>query len=108
MRQREIFLDAYTQFRAFDRSTLCLIEPLRGLRMVHYAAWLARRYHDPIFQQTWPEFGSEAYWQRETEDLESQLNVAQRAAAPPGTLPAEPEEALTNKDFFWDWDESTP
>ncbi len=47
LRQREVFLDGYEQFRDFDRSTLALIEPLRGLRMIHYAAWLAKRWHDP-------------------------------------------------------------
>jgi Ser/Thr protein kinase RdoA (MazF antagonist) len=44
---REAFLEGYEQFRLFDRSTLPLIEPLRTLRIVHYAGWLARRWHDP-------------------------------------------------------------
>lgn len=104
---RESFLDSYEQFRRFDRAELRLIEPLRGLRMAHYAAWLARRWHDPIFPKNWPHFGSEESWERETVDLEEQAIVVARverggSVAPPAT--AEDEEALTNKDLFWDWD----
>ena len=104
---RESFLESYEQFRRFDRAELRLIEPLRGLRMAHYAAWLARRWHDPIFPKNWPHFGSEESWERETVDLEEQALVVARVerggtVAPPPT--AEDEEALTNKDLFWDWD----
>ncbi len=104
---RETFLESYEQFRRFDRSELRLIEPLRGLRMAHYAAWLARRWHDPIFPKNWPHFGSEESWERETVDLEEQAIVVARVES--GGTAAEPaaaadEEALTNKDLFWDWD----
>lgn len=103
---REIFLESYEQFRRFDRAELRLVEPLRGLRMAHYAAWLARRWHDPIFPKNWPHFGTEESWERETIDLEEQAIVVERVegggsiAAPAA---AEDEEALTNKDLFWDW-----
>jgi Ser/Thr protein kinase RdoA (MazF antagonist) len=108
---RERFLEGYEQFRGFDRSTLRLIEPLRGLRVIHYAAWLARRWHDPAFPAAWPHFGTLDYWQRETDDLEEQLAVIRGELAPPadpagdddGERPAE-EAALTNRDFFWDWE----
>lgn len=103
--QRELFLEGYEEFRLFDRSTLKLVEPLRGLRLVHYATWLARRYHDPIFQVTWPEFGTESYWQQETRDLEELVGVIHRELAPAGSVAAEADEALTNKDYFWDWEE---
>lgn len=79
--QREIFLEGYEALRSFDRKTLGLIEPLRGLRRVHYAAWIARRFHDPIFPRTFPHFGTEAYWEEETRDLEEI-----------GTMIREPEE----------------
>jgi Ser/Thr protein kinase RdoA (MazF antagonist) len=109
LRQREIFLEGYEQFRLFDRSTLRLVEPLRALRMIHYAAWLARRFHDPAFKAAWPHFGTADYWRQETEDLEEQLAVIhrEREVHEPGVetgfvLPA--EEALTNKDYFWDWE----
>ena len=111
IRQRDLFLDGYEQLRAFDRSTLALIEPLRGLRLVRYTVWLARRWDDPAFRAGWPHFGTEDYWRRETEDLEEQVGVV-RGELKPEVLEAagaEPEaeaeeEALTNKDYFWDWE----
>jgi Ser/Thr protein kinase RdoA (MazF antagonist) len=113
LRLREEFLAGYERFRAFDRSTLALIEPLRGMRIIHYAVWLARRWHDPAFPAAWPHFGTADAWRRETEDLEEQL------ARIRGEIAAEEETAgvrregseavaeaaeLTNKDFFWDWE----
>ncbi len=107
---RERFLEGYLQFRDFDRSTLSLIEPLRGLRIVHYAAWLARRWHDPAFPAAWPHFGTPDYWERETQDLEEQLAVIRGEMAPEevhlteGEAAREEEPTLTNKDYFWDWE----
>ena len=112
LRLREIFLTGYQQFRDFDRSTLMLIEPLRGLRLVRYAVWLARRWHDPAFRAGWPHFGTVEYWEGETRDLEEQLEVIRRedeTGAAEGEvvdLPTEdgPEEPLSNSDYFWDWE----
>ena len=112
LRQRDLFLEGYEQLREFDRSTLRLIETLRGLRLVHYAAWLARRWHDPAFPAAWPQFGTVDYWERETTDLVEQLAVIRGEAKPeeggysPEEATAEEESALTNKDFFWDWEEN--
>ena len=47
-------IDGYEQFRSFDRRELALIEPLRTLRLIHYSAWLARRWQDPIFPVNFP------------------------------------------------------
>lgn len=112
--QREVFLEAYEQFRLFDHASLRLIEPLRGLRMVRYAAWLARRWEDPAFQRAWPHFGTEEYWRKETEDLEELLAVIRGEVepAPDGesgrsgeTASADDEKpVLTNRDYFWDWE----
>ncbi len=55
-------LEGYTQFRDFDPRELHLIEPLRTLRMMHYAAWLARRWDDPAFPRAFPYFNTERYW----------------------------------------------
>ena len=110
---RAAFLAAYEELRSFDRRTLALVEPLRGLRMVRHAGWIARRWHDPIFPRTWPEFGTDEHWQRELEGLTEQLawirgerrgeedDPAQPHRAEPA---AEAEPELTNRDFFWDWD----
>ncbi len=105
LRRRELFLNAYEQFRPFDRTSLRLIEPLRGLRLVHFCGWLAARWHDPIFPQTWPQFSSEAFWQETTESLDQALDLA-FADPPVEVAPQAPSDAPepTNADFFWDWE----
>jgi Ser/Thr protein kinase RdoA (MazF antagonist) len=55
-------LDGYTRFRDFDPRELHLVEALRTLRMMHYAAWLARRWQDPAFPRAFPYFNTERYW----------------------------------------------
>lgn len=115
LRQRASFLEGYERFRAFDHRSLRLIELLRGLRMVRYAAWLARRWEDPAFRAGWPDFGSEDYWRTTTSDLEEQLAAARAGlrsapealsgvAAGAAAGLAEGPEALSNKDYFWDWE----
>jgi Ser/Thr protein kinase RdoA (MazF antagonist) len=73
--QREVLIEAYSEMRDFNRKSLHLIEPLRALRFVHYSAWIARRWEDPAFPAAFPEFGSHAYWESETRDLEDQLEL---------------------------------
>ncbi len=65
-------LEGYAQFASFDTTEIALIEPLRALRMVHYAAWLARRWHDPAFPRAFPWFGEARYWERHVAELEEQ------------------------------------
>lgn len=60
--QLEELLDGYTEFRDFDARELNLIEALRTLRIMHYAAWLAKRWRDPAFQLAFPWFDSHRYW----------------------------------------------
>jgi Ser/Thr protein kinase RdoA (MazF antagonist) len=76
-RMRDVMLKAYESMRAFDRSTLRLVEPLRALRMIHYSAWIARRWDDPIFKRTFPEFVTYPYWAEEVDALEEQLRLIQ-------------------------------
>ena len=68
-------LDGYEQFRPFDRRELALIEPLRTLRLIHYSAWLARRWGDPTFPQHFPWFGSADYWREQTRLLRGQCEA---------------------------------
>ena len=68
-------LDGYEQLRPFDRRELALIEALRTLRMIHYSAWLARRWQDPIFPINFPWFGSSDYWQGQVQALEEQMEA---------------------------------
>jgi len=68
-------LDGYEQFRSFDRRELALIEPLRTLRLIHYSAWLARRWEDPIFPINFPWFGSSDYWKGQVQMLQDQCEA---------------------------------
>jgi Ser/Thr protein kinase RdoA (MazF antagonist) len=66
-------LKGYEQFLPFDRGELALIEPLRALRMIHYSAWLARRWDDPAFPRAFPWFAEPRYWEEHLRALEDQL-----------------------------------
>ena len=55
-------LDGYHEFREFDLRELDLIEPLRTLRILRHAAWIARRWDDPAFRQGFPQFGEARFW----------------------------------------------
>lgn len=100
-RQREVLLEGYREFREFKHSWLRLVEVLRAVRYIHYAAWIARRWDDPAFPEIFPHFGTDKYWEDETSDLVKQLGVIKKNLNP-AEFPAEPENDLTNKDFFWD------
>ena len=76
-RQLGALVDGYEQFREFDRRELALIEPLRTLRLIHYSAWLARRWSDPTFPANFPWFGSSDYWQGQVQMLEELLEAMQ-------------------------------
>jgi Ser/Thr protein kinase RdoA (MazF antagonist) len=82
--QLEKLLDGYWEFRDFDPRELRLIEPLRALRMLHHAAWLARRWDDPIFPRTFPWFNTTNYWGEQILHLREQLAVL---SEPPLALP---------------------
>jgi Ser/Thr protein kinase RdoA (MazF antagonist) len=73
-------LTGYEQFAQFERSELALIEPLRALRMIHYCAWLARRWHDPAFPKAFPWFAEPRYWEEHYRALQDQLAAV---SAPP-------------------------
>lgn len=81
-RQRQLgaLLDGYEQMRDFDRRELALIEPLRTLRLIHYSAWIARRWDDPAFPAAFPDFGTPAWWQGQIVTLSDQIEAMQ---APP-------------------------
>jgi Ser/Thr protein kinase RdoA (MazF antagonist) len=65
-------LGGYTQFMEFDAAELVLIEPLRTLRLLHYAAWLARRWDDPAFPAAFPWFNTPRYWEEHLQSLREQ------------------------------------
>lgn len=74
-RQFDDLLEGYQTFRDFDYSSTLLIEPLRTLRIMNYAAWLARRWSDPAFPLAFPWFDSPRYWE------EHILSLREQAAA---------------------------
>lgn len=71
--QLGVVLEGYEDFRDFDRGEIALIEALRTLRILHYAAWLARRWHDPAFPLHFPWFNTQHYWQEHVLTLREQL-----------------------------------
>jgi Ser/Thr protein kinase RdoA (MazF antagonist) len=74
-RQLGWLLEGYEVFRPFDRAQLALIEPLRALRLVHYHAWIARRWDDPAFPAAFPWFESPRHWEGVIEQLQEQLSA---------------------------------
>ncbi len=104
-RELNLFLEGYREFREFENSWLKLIEPLRGLRYINYAAWIARRWNDPAFPHIFPHFGTDEYWMKETADLVDQAGIVlsgQSVKNESQTGTSEKEKELTNRDFFWD------
>ena len=68
------------QFRDFDHRELQLIEPIRTLRIMHYAAWLARRWDDPAFPQAFPWFNTPRFWEEHVLSLREQASLLDEPA----------------------------
>ncbi len=73
-------LEGYRQFHHFNTVELQMIEPLRTLRMLHHAAWLARRWEDPAFPAAFPWFGEPRYGENLILSLREQLSAMQEPA----------------------------
>ena len=65
-------LDGYSRHRGFDVRELALIEPLRTLRLVNFAAWIAERWADAAFQRAFPYFEGERFWDDHVRVLQEQ------------------------------------
>jgi Ser/Thr protein kinase RdoA (MazF antagonist) len=63
------FIKGYQTFRIFDRSALELIPALRGMRLIHFAAWLAVQSQESDFKRHFPEAGNARYWKELTQEL---------------------------------------
>ncbi len=72
-------VDGYWEFGEFDLRELRLIEPLRTLRMIHYAGWLALRWGDPAFPAAFPWFNTQRYWQDHILSLREQAAALEEA-----------------------------
>jgi len=66
-------MEGYEVFGEFDYAELTLVEALRSLRILHYASWIASRWHDPAFPRAFPWFGEARFWERHIADLFEQL-----------------------------------
>jgi len=75
---REV-LAGYEDFREFDTRELHLVEALRTLRLIHYSAWLARRWDDPAFPAAFPWFNTQHYWQERILELREQIALMDEA-----------------------------
>ena len=69
LKDRDIFLEAYDSIRSFPFEQLKIIPSLRALRLVHFSAWIAKRWNDPSFRQTFSYFESPNYWYEQMNDL---------------------------------------
>lgn len=68
--EKDAFVEGYQMFREFPFHQLEWIEALRGLRIIMYAGWIAKRWDDPSFPKLFPDFGNFSYWAEEAEALE--------------------------------------
>ena len=77
--QLDVILEAYQEFNDFNPQELKLIEPLRGLRMVHYMSWLAKRWQDPAFPLAFPWFNDAKYWEGQVLAFKEQIAALDEA-----------------------------
>ncbi len=81
-RQLHDILAGYEDFAGFDTSELHLVEALRTLRLIHYSAWIARRWHDPAFPLAFPWFEKPRYWEERILELREQIALMDEAPLP--------------------------
>jgi Ser/Thr protein kinase RdoA (MazF antagonist) len=65
----KVVLDGYQQFRDFDHAELALVPALRAMRQLHYAGWIAARWHDPAFPIAFPFAAESRWWEQHIADL---------------------------------------
>jgi Ser/Thr protein kinase RdoA (MazF antagonist) len=82
-RQLSDALAGYEDFAELDRRELYLVEALRTLRLIHYSAWIARRWEDPAFPAAFPWFNTQRYWQDRILELREQIALMDEAPLSP-------------------------
>lgn len=78
-RAMELLLEGYAEFRDFDYAELALIEPLRLMRQIHWAGWVAARWHDPAFPRAFPQVGEARWWEQHVVDLADAIHQLDNA-----------------------------
>jgi len=76
-------LAGYEEFADFDRRQLNLLEALRTLRLIHYSAWIARRWDDAAFPAAFPWFNTQRYWQDRILELREQISLMEEEPLTP-------------------------
>ena len=66
-------LCGYGEFFDFSPRELRLVESLRALRILHYTAWLGRRWDDPTFPANFPWFNTPRYWGEHILEIREQI-----------------------------------
>ena len=82
VRQMGDILAGYEDFCEFNPRQMHLVEALRTLRLIHYSAWLARRWDDPAFPAAFPWFNSQRYWQDRILELREQVALMDEPPLP--------------------------
>lgn len=80
LKERDVFLSAYREMTRRDHLRMDLTEVFRALRMVHFNAWIAKRWEDHSFKRVFPQFSTASYWDKELVDLRIQLSFLQERA----------------------------
>ena len=75
--RRSDLLAGYENVAEFDRRELYLVEALRTLRLIHYSAWIARRWNDPAFPAAFPWFEAPRYWESRILELRERIAAMQ-------------------------------
>lgn len=75
--QLDIFLDGYEDFFQLNPKEIYLVEALRTMRLIHFSAWIAKRWHDPAFPIAFPWFNTQQYWQDRILELREQIALMQ-------------------------------
>lgn len=71
----EQLLRGYEQMNHIEAGSLAAIESFRSLRMLHFSAWVSRRWEDPAFKRAFPMMEEEQYWHQLVMDLQKQLSA---------------------------------
>ncbi len=79
LNEREEIIEGYEELREFPHHQWDWVPLYRGLRIIYYAGWIARRWEDPSFPRLFPQYNSYSYWAEEVEALEK---IAWKLRAP--------------------------
>jgi Ser/Thr protein kinase RdoA (MazF antagonist) len=73
LKDKERFLSAYSEMTKKSRIKNHLTELFRTMRMIHFNAWIGKRWEDHSFQRMFPQFTTPHYWDQQLIDLRTQM-----------------------------------